>query len=283
MIGITKVQPLVEDIINVMERLAPSTLAESWDNCGLQAGSRFWPVRKIWVALDPLLQVIEAASHQKVDLLITHHPLMIKPITSIDVDSPLGQVIEKAITTKIAIFAAHTNLDSASEGINDMLAGLLGIQNAIPMVPAAGLKSSSNDPQTIGGLGLGRIGCIDQAMSVEKLVQNLKATLGLEKVRVAGDQKMIVSTIAVCSGGGGGLLEAFFNSEAQVYICGDLRYHDARAAEERGRVLIDIGHFPSEHIMVGSLTRRLQAEMDHWQWAVKVEPCQLEKEPFVTI
>lgn len=275
-----KAKPCVDDIITLMERLAPSALAESWDNCGLQVGSKYWGVKKIWVALDPLLPVITAASKQAVDLLITHHPLIFKPLSNINLDTALGKVIEKAISSRTAIFAAHTNLDSAADGINDILADLLGMKDCVPLVPSQNQRTVVNDSGDGPVLGLGRIGRLEPGMSVEQLVKKIKSKLNLSRVRVAGNQDVRLGKIAVCSGGGGGLLDTFLESDAQAYICGDLRYHDARAAEDAGKVLVDVGHFPSEHIVVDDLTQRLQSEMAQADWKVQVEACLLEKEPF---
>ena len=119
----------LSDIIQILDNLAPPFLAEEWDNCGLQLGDPGWSVTKIWVALDPTLQVVEAACDQKVDLLITHHPLIFKPLKSIEFHTPLGAVLNMATRQNLAIFSAHTNLDSATGGLNDILARRIGLKN----------------------------------------------------------------------------------------------------------------------------------------------------------
>lgn len=271
--------PTVADIIAVMERIAPPTLAEEWDNCGLQVGSSQWPVQKIWVALDPLFSVIESAAAQEVDLVITHHPLIFKPLRSVDVETDIGRIINKALISQTAVYAAHTNLDSTANGINDILAQRIGLQDLVPLQPVAG-ASSTNTGSGETPFGLGRVGKLLSAVSAAKLAQEVKSALALDTVRVAGDLQTAVQKVAVCSGGGGSLLGAFFKTDAQVYISGDLRYHDARAAEAAGRVLIDVGHFPSEHIVVNSLAGELQKQMASAHWNIIVEPCQLEHDPF---
>jgi len=119
----------VADIIEVMEAFAPFSLAEEWDNVGLQVGQLQWPVKTIWVALDPLPEVVDAACKNDVDLLITHHPLIFHPLRSIDFSTPVGSIIHKTTRHQLAIFAAHTNLDSATDGINDLLASRIGLKN----------------------------------------------------------------------------------------------------------------------------------------------------------
>ncbi|BBO87450.1 GTP cyclohydrolase 1 type 2 [Desulfosarcina ovata subsp. ovata] len=119
----------VAHILPILERLAPSRLAESWDNVGLQIGSLNWPVKRIWTALDPLPEVVEKACQNDVDLLVTHHPLFFKAIKRIDADSPAGRVAQMALGRKLAIYSAHTNLDSVAGGVNDVLAERVGLTN----------------------------------------------------------------------------------------------------------------------------------------------------------
>jgi dinuclear metal center YbgI/SA1388 family protein len=118
----------VAQFVRILDHIAPPRLAESWDNVGLQIGNRDWPVKKVWTALDPLPEVVARACENDVDLLVTHHPLFFKPVTHIDCDSPLGGIAEMALSRRLAIFSAHTNLDSVSGGVNDVLAGRMGLQ-----------------------------------------------------------------------------------------------------------------------------------------------------------
>jgi dinuclear metal center YbgI/SA1388 family protein len=117
----------VAHIVRILDRLAPPRLAESWDNVGLQLGDPSWPVKKIWTALDPLPEVVAKACEQEVDVLVTHHPLFFKPIQRIDCGKPLGRIVEMALSRRLAIFSAHTNLDSVQGGVNDVLAGRMGL------------------------------------------------------------------------------------------------------------------------------------------------------------
>lgn len=117
----------VANIIRILDRLAPPRLAESWDNVGLQLGNPSWPVNKVWTALDPLHEVVAEACDNDVDVLVTHHPLFFKPIQRIDGETPLGRIIEMALSRRLAIICAHTNLDSVPGGVNDVLSGRMGL------------------------------------------------------------------------------------------------------------------------------------------------------------
>ena len=117
----------VADIIHILDRLAPPRLAESWDNVGLQLGNLNGPANKVWTALDPLPEVVAKACDNDVDVLVTHHPLFFKPIQRIDSETPLGRIIEMALSHRLAIISAHTNLDRVPGGVNDVLAGRMGL------------------------------------------------------------------------------------------------------------------------------------------------------------
>ena len=264
----------VADMVALMEKIAPAFLAESWDNCGLQVGDPKWPVKKVWVALDPLLSVIDAAAEQLVDLVITHHPLIFKPLRTIDLDTPEGKTIAAALKGRTAIFSAHTNLDSARDGINDELARRIGLDGLAPLVPADPPASATDL------MGMGRIGRLNPPLTVGALAQKIKQQLGLAKVKIAGRGDRMIGKVAVCSGSGGSLLGNFLDSDAEAFVTGDSRYHDARTVEEADRALIDIGHFGSEHIMIDMLCRLLSGEAAEAGWDVRIEACKLEQDPF---
>lgn len=261
----------VADIIRIIDLFAPQELSEDWDNSGLQVGSRSWPVKKVWVALDPSPEVIQAACKQKANLLVTHHPLIFRPLKSIDFNHPLGQSIRMAVEHRLAVFAAHTNLDRTHSGLNDMLAERIGLKNIAPL------------HQEDGGPGYGRIGDLARSTSLHSLAEIVKKALTVDHVRVAGDLALSVSSVAVCSGSGSGLLPDFLLSDAQVYLSGDLRYHDALDVRDAHRGMIDIGHFASEHIMVNALAGRLIADLDTLGAAVDVVAYEHEKDPFTIL
>ncbi|KPJ77716.1 MAG: hypothetical protein AMJ54_06985 [Deltaproteobacteria bacterium SG8_13] len=261
----------VLDIIRVIERFAPQQLAEDWDNSGLQVGSRSWPVKTMWVALDPSPEVIQAACKQKANLLVTHHPLIFKPLKSIDFSHPLGKSIQMAAKHRLAVFSAHTNLDRTHSGLNDMLAERIGLKNV------AALYREDGQPS------FGRIGELARRCSLKEMAAAVKKALAIEHVRVAGDLKLRVGNVLVCSGSGSGLLNDFLLSDAQVYLSGDLRYHDALEIQQANRGMIDIGHFASEHIMVDALASWLTVELDALGAQVDVVAYGNEKDPFVLI
>lgn len=252
----------------------PPALAQQWDNVGLQVGDTRASVQTVWVALDPTPEVVRAACQSHVDLLITHHPLIFKPLTCVNFHRPVGAIIELAARNRLAIFSAHTNLDSVADGLNDVLARRIGLRN-LKALEAAGRGMDSTSVE-----GIGRVGDLDGSMALEALVAGIKQSLGLERIRFAGDPALPVERVAVCSGSGGSLLPEFFNSGAQVYISGDLRYHDARDVEAENLGLIDIGHFASEHLIVEVLAGRLEKIVAQKSMHITVRACDFEVDPF---
>ncbi len=267
----------LSDIIDILDRLVPPLLAEEWDNSGLQLGDLNRPVEKIWVALDPTLQVVQAACDQQVDLLITHHPLIFKPLKSIEFHTPIGAVINLAIRHDLAIFAAHTNLDSVPGGLNDILALRFGLKDLKPLAPGPGIELPGA-PENKAGIG--RVGTFDTAMDLKSLARSIKKEMKLKSIKFAGDPKLLVKKAAVCTGSGSSLLKEFFASGAQVYISGDMRYHDARDVEATNLGVIDIGHFSSESFVALDFAALLQDQFEDRRISVAVEACGIEKDPF---
>ncbi|MDJ0721689.1 MAG: Nif3-like dinuclear metal center hexameric protein [Desulfobacterales bacterium] len=263
----------IQNIIEVLEALAPARLAEDWDNVGLQVGHPAWPVNKVLVALDPTLAVVDEAIREGAAAVITHHPLIFRPLRCLDLATATGRIIQRLVDKRVAVIAAHTNLDSVSGGINDVLVDLLALQNATVLQPTV------DD----GNVGLGRVGALAQPMAFESLVRDIRTRLGLAHIRYAGQPQGPVRQVAVCSGSGASLIASFLDSPADVYVTGDVRYHDAREIEAHGRGVIDIGHFESEHIIVGRLAALLGDRLIKQGLDVIVTAAACEQTPFMTL
>lgn len=364
----------VSTIIDRMAVLAPPSLAAEWDNPGLQVGAGSWPVGTVMVALDPTLDAVRAAREAGAGMLITHHPLLFRPLSAVDPEAPNGAILEMALNHKLAIFSAHTNFDAVPGGVNDLLAERLGITplrpiqltdrpfcriavyapeestsaildalfeagagvigdytccsfrcqgrgtfrpgpTARPQVGEAGktadvaeVKIEARLPESLlptllarlrechpyetmaydifplrsedGGAGIGRFGILDRPIPLSELGRRARKALGTPTVRVAGDPSLSVERVAVCAGSGSSLMGDFLASDAQAFITGDLRYHDARDAEAAGRGLVDVGHFPSEHLAMTVLAERLRAALSTDGDAVDVYLYDGETDPF---
>ncbi len=260
----------VADIISGLESLAPGRLAEEWDNVGLQVGHPEWPAGRVLVALDPTPLVVEEAVRAGANVIVTHHPLLFRPLRSLNLATVSGTLIQRLIEKRVAVIAAHTNLDSVSGGINDILVEILALQDIYILQPRV------DDAEA----GLGRVGRLPQPIPLESLARHIKQRLGLVHVRIAGQPEKQVRQVAVCSGSGSSLVGLFLDSPADVYVTGDVRYHDAREIEAHQRGVIDVGHFESERIVVPYLARRLSAWLGQQGFKADVQEAACEVSPF---
>jgi dinuclear metal center YbgI/SA1388 family protein len=270
--------PTVKQIIDIVDEIAPFSLAESWDNSGLQTGDPGWQVSKILIALDVTEKTLSEAETLGCDMLITHHPLIISPEKKIDFSRMPGAAILFSARARIAVVSAHTNLDKAQGGLNDYLAQKLGIICNNVFLADAIQNESAGQIQ-----GLGRIGGLGGTMTLEQLACRIKKKLGIPRVRIIGNPGKMVSTTALCSGSGGSLTTQFLESGMDVYITGDLKYHEARDIEAHGKSAVDVGHFSSEFIAVELLKKRLGDMFDAGKHDILINTYDQEQDPFLTI
>ena len=264
-------EPMLKDILETLDRMAPFRHAEDWDNCGLQVGSLSQEVTTILVSLDPTLVSLREASSRRAQMLLTHHPLIFGSLFRIDRNAYPGSVISEALGSGISVVSAHTNLDVARGGINDMLADLFGLQGVEVL--------EKKDASISGDLGLGRVGDLEKPVSLWALAETAKQVLGVESVRVSGPKDSMLRRVAVVGGSGGGMVSLASHRGADILITGDISHHDARAAEELGLSLLDGGHFYTEkaalHLFADAFVGRLRKE----GWDVSLEKYEDERPP----
>lgn len=330
-----------------MEKWAPKSLAYDWDNVGLQVGSYNKPVKKIMVTLDVLESVVDEAIENEVDLIIAHHPLLFKPLNQLNLDNWRGRVIQKLIQHNITVYAAHTNLDMATGGVNDMLADLLGLENTgvlvetdpeaiykfavyvpethlesvtdalskegaghlgnyshctfqskgtgtfMPLTQANPFIGKQNELERVNEikvetivkesilanvlhavknahpyeevaydifplknvddkLGLGRVGTLNEPITLDKFIDYVKKSLGVDNLRVSGNLSKKIKRVAILGGSGEKYLFAARNKKADVYITGDMSFHFAQKAIEMGISVIDAGHYIEQVMKSGT-------------------------------
>ncbi len=271
-------QLTVRKLLNIINTFAPFDLAENWDNSGLQAGNLDWKIQKIMVSLDVSMEVLEDASRWGADLVLSHHPLQMISEKSINFGEMPGSAICLSAREKISILSAHTNLDKAMNGLNDYFAKMIGVECDESLCSDSPLLESEDRFQ-----GLGRIGHLDSPISLQNLVLQVKEGLGLEYLRVTGDLNLQVEKVALCTGSGGSLVDSFLESFADVYITGDVKYHEARQIEMHHKALIDVGHFASEVIVVDLLETKLSQVLSSVGYDIEIKGYKKEKDPFKTV
>ena len=242
--------PTLKHVLDILEELAPSSAAEDWDNPGLQVGHLSQDIEKIFISLDPTLKALRKALKRNAQLLLTHHTLVFRPISSLNREVYPGDVIFEALENGICIVAVHTNLDMVLGGINDSLAGLFGLQDVEALEKRSGLG--------VDGAGLGRIGDLPGPVKLSKMTERVKAILGAEKIRVVGPKNRRIRRVAVVGGAGGGMVSIASKKGADLLVSGDIRHHEALEAKTLGLALIDAGHFHTEKPALRPFAERLK-------------------------
>ena len=367
--------PKTSDLIGIINQIAPPGLAEKWDNCGLQVGDPRQEVTRIMVSLEATEAVLDAAVTAGCNLLVTHHPLIFKPLSSITTATCQGRLIHKAIASGISIISMHTSFDAADGGLNDILAERIGLVDTRPLrrqppeeltklvvfVPASHLETVRDallpwgevlgayrdcsfatpgegtfTPQagaepftgTVGtrecvaeqrlellvnrnalaraikaltaahpyeepafdiypllnegkAAGLGRIGTLAAPRPLADFAKQVSDQLAVPALRYTGDPAAKIRTVALCSGSGASLLRDAVRAGADVLVTGDVKFHDARDAQDMGICLVDAGHFQTEIIMAEAVADLLRERLSAAGWVdTPVEACRAESDPF---
>jgi len=339
---------IAKDIIDVLNQFAPPYLIEDWDNSGLQIGRLDKKVKNLLIALDVDENIVKKAKENRIDMIITHHPLFFHPIKKISKDNPHGRTIFDIINEDIVVFSAHSNLDACKNGVSDELASLLGVSNTrvlsktyeerllklvvfVPITHSQIVRSAITDcgggwignyshctynlqgigtfmprentnpyigkegkleeveevrietivrehqletvvtamisahpyeevaydiyPLNNQGLiyGNGRIGEIQSSMKLDNFTRFVKDKLGSNDVRVYGDLNKEVKRIALCGGSGADFIKDAYEMKADVFLTGDIKYHDAQLALELGLPIIDASHYHTEKVILNKL------------------------------
>lgn len=237
---------LVAELVAAIERLAPPELAEEWDNVGLLVGRHNQPVRRLLVALDLRDEILGEAAELGCDAVLTHHPVIFPALEAVTDDNHAADLVLRAAESRVAIIAAHTNLDSAAGGLNDVMAELLGLSDCAPLRPS--VKDAA--------VGLGRVGQTSARLTLDRLVKRVgEAFEGAPRTYV-GDPSAKIRRVACCTGSGASLLPEALAAGADVYVTSDLKYHDADRAP--GLALVSLPHAQVERIAMRRWTRTLE-------------------------
>ncbi len=253
----------LRDAVAALESLYPLQSAAEWDRVGLVTGDLDQPVRRILFALDPTLAVIDEACTWGADLLVTHHPLLLRGVHSVATRSAKGASVTALVRGGVALWVGHTNADVADPGVSTVLADALGLTDQRPL---------SQD-----GSNAGRVGVLAAPASLadfaEAVATALPATAG--GIRVSGDPGAEVRTVAVMGGSGDDRFDDVRASGADVFVTADLRHHPVLEAREEARggrpFLVDAGHWATESLWLASAREQLLSALDHVPGATRVE------------
>lgn len=246
--------------------------AEPWDAPGLLSGDPAAVVTRIHLAVDAVVETVDEAIAAGAQLLLVHHPLLLRGVTTVAEHGYKGAAIARLIRGGCALIAAHTNADVVETGTSAVLAERIRLVDTRPIVPG-------ND----AGRGLGRVGRLAEPTTVGRLARQLAEILPptATGIRVAGGYDTPVSTVAVCAGAGDSLLSEPDVLSADVYVTSDLRHHPASESRENSHVaggpaLIDVSHWASEWLWLDTAADELRAALPD----VEVSVSELRTDPW---
>lgn len=242
----------VADLVAAMERRYPLAWAEDWDRVGLVLGEPDAPVHRVLCVVDCVPETVAEARHLRADLIVAHHPLLLRGVSSVAPTTYKGRIVHDLIRNDIALYAAHTNADVARPGVSDALATRLDLRDLRP------LSARTDDPL----LGLGRIGHLPAPLTLAELTGLVARALPATAwgVRAAGEPDRVVRTVAVCGGSGDSLLAAAAGAGADAFLTADLRHHPASEhLAAGGPALLDAAHWATERPWLDDLATWLAA------------------------
>lgn len=262
----------VGQIVELLEQRYPPALAAEWDAVGLLCGDPQASVSRVLFAVDPVMQVVDEALLLQADMIVTHHPLLLRGVHSVAAVDHKGSVLHTLISHGIALMAAHTNADHARSGVADALAEALGLVDTTPLVPEPG------NPD----VGTGRVGRLDEVMTLSAFVDRVADRLPMttQGVRAAGDPGRLIETVAVCGGSGDAFL-AEAAAVADVYVTSDLRHHRAQDhLVDGGCALVDVAHWASEWPWLPLAAESLRADAEARGTTVEVHVSRIVTDPW---
>lgn len=232
----------IKEITDIIERFAPLSLQESYDNAGLIVGRPDDDVQGVLLAVDVTDAVMDEAERRGCDLIVTHHPVVFHALKRFNSDGYVQRAVERAIRCGIALYACHTNLDSAPGGMSWRLAGLLGIGNLRVLQP-------HREQQEAGFGVVGELPAEEQTLA---FLRRVKETLRVGALRMSRQATEHVRRVALCTGAGASLMEEAARSGAEVYLTADLKYNDFMTPDGRFTA-VDVGHYESEYCAIDLL------------------------------
>ena len=229
----------IRDIAAAIEEFAPLSLQADFDNSGLIVGRMDDEVHAALLAVDVTEEVLDEAEREGCDIIITHHPIIFTPLKRLNSANYVERCVERAIRKGIALYACHTNLDSAPEGMSFRLAEMLGVKNCSLLEPN----------ERIEGVGFGVVGELPEPIPTEEYLQRVREMLGCTCIRHSRIASAEVRRVAICTGSGGSMIPLAQRAGADLYITADLKYNDFMAPEG-GLTVADVGHFESEYCAI---------------------------------
>lgn len=235
-----------QEIIERIEKRYPREYACDWDNVGLLAGDREQETSTVYIALDATDEVIDAAVASGAQLLLTHHPMIFSGIKAVTTDDYVGERLIRLIKNGVSYYAMHTNYDVL--GMAALSAEMLELADTAVL------------EEVLDGEGIGRIGRLPRAMTLEECARLVKERFALPNVKIFGELNKIVTTAAISPGSGKSMAHPALEAGVDVLISGDIDHHTGIDMADCGMAIIDAGHYGIEHIYIEDMRRFLEKE-----------------------
>jgi dinuclear metal center YbgI/SA1388 family protein len=266
----------IADVLCFLHNLAPLELAETWDNVGLLWGDDTQPVSRVMTCLSLTPDVAGEAVRRQVELIVTHHPILFRPVQKVTSETSEGRMLLTLARNGIAVYSAHTAYDSAHDGVNRQLAESLELQSIVPLRPLA-IDVDRQKASPVESAGGGRMGNLKSPRSLKELTAHVKSRLNIPSIDFVGDPNLRVTRIAVACGSAAEFIDDAVKSDCQLLLTGEARFHACLEARDRGLALVLIGHFASERPAMLQLAEQIRGQfpsLDVWASVVESDPLQ---------
>ncbi len=240
----------LRDVICLIEKRIPLRWAEDWDNPGLQVGDPGSEISKIGIALDVSEETVSKASERGCSLLVSHHPIIFRPLRNIIPDRPAARAVVSAIKNGVALYAAHTNWDSSPEGVNFTLAELLGLDDIAPL----------KDPSDGTSWGMGAVGELMVPLPLETVTGLIRERWSLSCCRAYRTGPAMIKRIALGGGSCGDMWPFAADKGASLFVTADISYHDRQDALNFGLGLVEVDHGEMERASLPKLRSIIEKE-----------------------
>ena len=232
----------VKDYYNFIDTWAPFNHIEEGDNVGLLCGDMQCAVTGVMIALDVTLEVIKEAKQKGANLIISHHPIIFGGIYEITLGTATGTICYALAQNSMNVICAHTNLDAAKGGVNDVLAEAIGLSDVV------GIEDNM----------LMRVGELPQAMDINAFAQHVKESIGTTFIRISGKKPEMIKKVALIGGSGGTDIMQAKNAGADIFLVGDGKHHEGLAAKTMDFCMMEAGHYETEVIILEKVHSYLQ-------------------------
>ncbi|MEX1097291.1 MAG: Nif3-like dinuclear metal center hexameric protein [Planctomycetales bacterium] len=269
--------PFIADINAFLREIAPLDLAEEWDNVGLLVGDEGRACGRVMTCLTLTAEVAAEAVREKAQLVVSHHPLLFRPVQRVTAAEPEGRMLLDLIAAGVAVYSPHTGYDSAADGINRQLAELLELRDVAPLRARGGIASGDRSPGAgpDESPGAGRYGTLPRPILLRELIGRVREALAIERLQSVGSDDAPITRVGIACGAGAEFLSDAAARGCEALVTGEARFHACLEARARGIALVLPGHYATERPAMERLAEILGQrfpEIAVWASAAESDP-----------